>query len=58
MPPLACPYSGLAPYTYSEELPYDELLDQHTAGVLERTDERPALTVAVLRARVRVRARA
>ena len=39
---------GLAPYTYSEELPYDELLDQHRSGVLERTADKPALTVAVL----------
>ena len=29
---------GVAPYTYSEELPYDELLKQHTAGVLERSE--------------------
>lgn len=39
---------GVAPYTYSEELPYDELLQQHTAGVLERTEEHPALAIAVL----------
>ena len=39
---------GLAPYTYSEELPYDDLLDQHRAGVQHRTQERPALVVAAL----------
>ncbi len=39
---------GVAPYTYSEELPYDELLDQHEAGVLERSEEKPALVIAVL----------
>ena len=39
---------GIAPYTYSEELPYDNLLDQHRSGVLERTEKRPVLTVAVL----------
>jgi len=39
---------GIAPYTYSEELPYDELLQQHHAGVLERTEEDRALSIAVL----------
>jgi len=39
---------GVAPYTYSEELPYDELLQQHTAGVLTRTAEQPQLVIAVL----------
>jgi hypothetical protein len=39
---------GVAPYTYSEELPYDELLQQHQSGVLERTDEKRELAIAVL----------
>lgn len=39
---------GVAPYTYSEELPYDELLQQHKAGVLERTESKPMLVVAAL----------
>ena len=39
---------GLAPYTYSEELPYDDMLDQHRSGVQERTAESPALVVAAL----------
>ena len=39
---------GVAPYTYSEELPYDNLLDQHRSGVLERTEQCPVLTVAAL----------
>ena len=44
---------GVAPYTYSEELPYDELLQQHTPGVLSRTpgaEEREArrLVIAAL----------
>ena len=28
---------GVAPYTYSEELPYDDLLDQHASGRLMLT---------------------
>ena len=39
---------GVAPYSYSEELPYDELLEQHASGVLERSEEQPVLTVAAL----------
>jgi len=39
---------GVAPYTYSEELPYDELLQQHTPGVLSRTPENPVLVIAAL----------
>ena len=39
---------GVAAYTYSEELPYDELLEQHAPGVLERTEQCPVLTVAAL----------
>ena len=39
---------GVAPYSYSEELPYDDLLEQHTPGVLERTEEQPVLTLAAL----------
>jgi len=39
---------GLAPYSYSEELPYDDTLDQHTPGVLERTAESSVLVVAAL----------
>lgn len=39
---------GVAPYTYSEELPYDDLLQQHEAGVLTRNKEYPALVVAAL----------
>ena len=39
---------GVAPYTYSEELPYDEFLQQHAPGVQTRTDERPELVVATL----------
>eukprot|EP00966_Prymnesium_polylepis_P305605 7062169-Prymnesium_polylepis.1 len=39
---------GVAPYTYSEELPYDDMLDQHRSGVQERTDDSPALVVAAL----------
>ena len=29
-----------------QELPYDNLLDQHRSGVLERTEQCPVLTVA------------
>lgn len=40
---------GVAPYTYSEELPYDDLLQQHTPGVQSRKDgESPILVVATL----------
>ena len=39
---------GVAPHTYSEEQPYDDLLQQHTPGVQTRTDEQPALVVAAL----------
>jgi len=39
---------GVAPYTYSEELPYDELLQQHTPGVQRRTEDQPTLVVATL----------
>jgi len=39
---------GVAPYTYSEELPYDDLLQQHTPGVQMRTDESPILVIATL----------
>mgnify|MGYP006092377669 CR=1 FL=1 len=39
---------GVAPYTYSEELPYDDLLQQHTPGVQERGDDDPKLVIAVL----------
>ena len=39
---------GVAPYSYSEELPYDELLQQHVPGVQSRTPERPMLVVAAL----------
>ena len=39
---------GVAPYSYSEELPYDELLQQHSPGVQSRTAERPILVVAAL----------
>merc|ERR1712060_54331 len=39
---------GIAPYTYSEELPYDDMLDQHRSGVQERTADSPVLVVAAL----------
>ena len=39
---------GVAPYTYSEELPYDELLQQHSPGVQARDNENPILVVAAL----------
>ena len=39
---------GVAPYTYSEELPYDDLLQQHTPGVQARSEEAPALVIATL----------
>ena len=39
---------GVAPYSYSEELPYDDMLDQHASGVQERTADRPTLVVAAL----------
>lgn len=39
---------GLAPYTYSEELPYDELLQQHKSGVLSRSESQPMLVIAAL----------
>ena len=39
---------GVAPYTYSEELPYDDLLQQHTPGVQKRGEDDPAVVVAVL----------
>ena len=39
---------GLAPFTYSEELPYDDMLEQHRPGVQERTAEDPVLVVATL----------
>ena len=39
---------GVAPYSYSEELPYDELLQQHSPGVQSRTAERPMLVLAAL----------
>lgn len=39
---------GVAPYSYSEELPFDELLQQHRPGVQTRTAERPMLVVAAL----------
>ena len=39
---------GGAPYTYSEELPYDDMLQQHEPGVLERTPQQPELTIASL----------
>ena len=41
---------GVAPYTYSEELPYDALLQQHTPGVLGRTpgaEEREARRLVI-----------
>ena len=37
-------WDGLAPYTYSEELAYDEMLDQHVSGVQERSAENTAWT--------------
>ena len=39
---------GVSPYTYSEELPYDDLLQQHTSGVQERTADSPILVIAAL----------
>jgi len=39
---------GVAPYTYSEELPYDDLLQQHTPGVQTRSEEAPILVIATL----------
>lgn len=39
---------GIAPYTYSEELPYDDLLAQHSPGVQQRTAENPVIVVAAL----------
>ena len=39
---------GIAPYTYSEELPYDDLLQQHTPGVQSRTEDNPVVVVAAL----------
>ena len=39
---------GVAPYTYSEELPYDELLQQHTPGVQSRNRDDPTVVVAAL----------
>ena len=41
-------FDGIAPYSYSEELPYDDMLDQHTAGVQERTEDSPIVVVAAL----------
>lgn len=39
---------GVAPYTYSEELPYDEMLQQHVPGVQARSDDSPTLVIAAL----------
>ena len=39
---------GVAPYTYSEELPYDDLLQQHVPGVQSRTEGSPTLVIAAL----------
>jgi len=39
---------GIAPYTYSEELPYDEMLQQHVPGVQVRSDDSPAIVIAAL----------
>ena len=39
---------GVAPYTYSEELPYDDLLQQHVPGVQARSADKPILVVASL----------
>ena len=39
---------GVAPYTYSEELPYDDLLRQHVPGVQSRTESSPMLVIATL----------
>jgi len=39
---------GVAPYTYSEELPYDDLLQQHTSGVQTRSKERSVVVIATL----------
>jgi len=39
---------GVAPYTYSEELPYDDLLQQHNPGVQARTEESPIVVIAAL----------
>lgn len=39
---------GVAPYTYSEELPYDDLLRQHVPGVQSRTESSPMLVIASL----------
>lgn len=39
---------GISPYTYSEELPYDEVLEQHVPGLLHRCTTSPTLTIAAL----------
>lgn len=39
---------GIAPYTYSEELPYDDMLNQHTPGVQSRTSDSPVCVIAAL----------
>ena len=39
---------GVSPYTYSEELPYDDLLQQHTPGVQSRNRDDPTVVVAAL----------
>jgi len=39
---------GLSPYTYSEDLPWDEMLDQHTPGLRHRTADTPNIVVAAL----------
>jgi len=39
---------GVAPYTYSEDLPWDDMLDQHRPGLLHRTHEQRTLTIAAL----------
>jgi len=40
---------GVSPYTYSEELPYDDLLQQHVPGVQTRRDgAAPTLVIAAL----------
>ena len=39
---------GVSPFTYSEEMAYDQLLEQHTSGVQERTAQCPVVVVAAL----------
>jgi len=39
---------GVAPFTYSEELPYDDMLQQHTPGVQARTGEDAVVVIAAL----------